>query len=79
MASPHVVGRMNRAIQYFFFYLFESMCGLGFIYSRQFKLFTENRIIHILVGFNIILITEIFASKTQQMSHDKTPASEVGW
>lgn len=67
MASPHLVGRMNRAIQYFwlgFFYLFESMCGLGFIYSMPFKLFTENTIIHILVGFNITLITEIFASKT---------------
>lgn len=48
----------------FFFYLFESMCGLGFIYSMPFKLLTENRIIHILVGFNITLITEIFASKT---------------
>lgn len=45
-------------------FLFESMCGLGFIYSMQFKLFTENRIIHILVGYNITLITEIFASKT---------------
>lgn len=49
---------------FFFFYLFESMCGLGFIYSMPFKLFTENTIIHILVGFNITLITEIFASKT---------------
>lgn len=40
------------------------MCGLGFIYSMQFKLFTEYRIIHILMGFYITLITEIFSSKT---------------
>lgn len=47
-----------------FLNLFESMCGLGFIYSMQFKLFTEYRIIHILMGFYITLITEIFSSKT---------------
>lgn len=64
MASPHLVGRVNRVIQYIFFYLFEPMCGLGFIYSMQLKLFTENRIIHTLVGFNIRLNTEIFAAKT---------------
>lgn len=54
----------EQSYSVFFFYLFESMCGLGFIYSMKFKLFSENRIIHILVGFNITLITEIFASKT---------------
>lgn len=57
------VGRMNRAIQDFFFYLLESMCGLGFIYSVQFKLFTEYRIIHILVGFNITLIEKYLLQK----------------
>lgn len=57
------VGRMNRAIQDFFFYLLESMCGLGFIYSVQFKLFTEHRIIHFLVGFNIMLIKKYLLQK----------------
>lgn len=66
---PHPFSRQDEqsysvGLWVFFLNLFESMCGLGFIYSMQFKLFTEYRIIHILMGFYITLITEIFSSKT---------------
>lgn len=78
MASPLQWAGWTELFRISFFYLLESMCGLGFIYSMQFKLCTEYRIIHFLVGFNITLIKKSSLQKQTYLMTKPLPTRQDG-